>query len=224
LEYVGPLCAILLKIITQGSFMMVNPLTLLKGLGLGAGMMYFFDPISGNRRRALVRDQINHACALGNRQAGVVYRDASNRLQGVKAEMGHLMEGEGDQPMMERLQEGATNMGRTLGMQGETWSPTAKAAALVGGLGLVACLMNKRDLLALAFGAGALTLMAKEVGDLEAMRMNAGRQSQSQGKSSESKGRKSEGFEDGSSQSKESNEGAGMGASAPTEQEPIHNL
>lgn len=203
---------------------MVNPLTLLKGLGLGAGMMYFFDPISGNRRRSLVRDQINHACALGNRQAGVVYRDASNRLQGVKAEVGHLME-ESDQPMMERLQEGAMNMGRTMGMQGQTWSPTAQAAVIVGGLGLAACLMNKRDLLALAFGAGALTLMAKEVGDLEAMRVNAGQQNEDQGKSSQSKRKKSQNSGDGNStQPRETNEGASMEASVPTEQEPIHNL
>lgn len=203
---------------------MVNPLTLLKGLGLGAGMMYFFDPISGNRRRALVRDQINHACSLSNRQAGVVYRDASNRLQGVKAEMGHLME-ESDQPVMERLQEGAMNMGRTMGMQGKTWSPTAQAAALVGGLGLAACLMNKRDLLALAFGAGALTLMAKEAGDLETMRMNARQQDEGQGKTPQSQKRKSQSSGDRSStQSRETNDGAGMGASVLTEQEPIHNL
>jgi hypothetical protein len=204
---------------------MVNPLTLLKGLGLGAGMMYFFDPISGNRRRALVRDQVNHACALGNRQAGVVYRDASNRMQGVKAEVGHLME-ENDQPMMERLQEGAMNMGRTLGMQGETWSPTAKAAALVGGLGLVACLMNKRDLLALAFGAGALTLMSKEVCDLETMRMGSREQSQGgEESSSGGKSRKST-RRDGqsSNQSDEMNEEVGIEASVPSEKKPVYEL
>lgn len=33
--------------------------TLLTSLGLGAGMMYFFDPEQGNRRRALVRDKAN---------------------------------------------------------------------------------------------------------------------------------------------------------------------
>lgn len=140
---------------------MVNPLTLLKGLGLGAGMMYFFDPIAGNRRRALVRDQLIHACTVSNRAASKVYRDASNRMEGVKAEMGHLIE-DSNQPVIERVQEGAMNMGRTLGMQGETWSPTAKAAMVAGGVGLVAALMRKRDLLALAFGAAALTLMSKE--------------------------------------------------------------
>lgn len=204
---------------------MVNPLTLLKGLGLGAGMMYFFDPISGNRRRAMVSDQINHAFAVGNRQACTAYRDASNRLQGVGAEMGHLME-ESDQPMMERLQEGAMSMGRTLGMQGEAWSPTAKAAAVVGGLGLVACLMNKRDLLALAFGAGALTLMSKEVKDLEAMRMTSAEQGQGSemlegsGKSRTSKGKKSQ----TSDQSDETNDEGSLEASVPSEQKPVYEL
>jgi hypothetical protein len=203
---------------------MINPLTLLKGLGLGAGMMYFFDPISGNRRRALVRDQLNHACALGNQQAGVVYRDASNRIQGVTAEMGHLIE-ESDQPMKERLQEGAMTMGRTLGMQGETWSPTAKAAMVAGGVGLVAALMNKRDLLALAFGAAALTLMSKEVIYLEAMRMNASEQNQSGAKSSNDKSRKSN-RKDGqsSNQSKETNDGAGAESSVPSDKKPVYDL
>jgi hypothetical protein len=177
---------------------MINPLMLLKGLGLGAGMMYFFDPISGNRRRALVRDQINHACALGSRQAGVVYRDASNRLQGVKSEMGHLIE-DSDQPIMERFQEGAMNMGRTLGMQGKTWSPTAKAAAIVGGVGLAAALMKKRDLLALAFGAAALAMMSKE--------------SCSQSRSW-SQGRYADDLEEDSN----------LEASVPTEHAVVHNL
>jgi hypothetical protein len=203
---------------------MINPLTLLKGLGLGAGMMYFFDPISGNRRRSLVRDQLIHACALSNRQAGVVYRDASNRLQGVTTEMGHLME-DSDQPMMERLEEGAKNMGRTLGMQGETWSPTAKAAAFAGGLGLAACLMNKRDLLALGVGAAALALMSKEVIDLEAMRMNASQQNQSGEKSSSGKSRQSN-RKDGqsSNQSKEANDGAGVESSVPSDKKPVYDL
>ena len=31
----------------------------LRGIGAGAGFMYFFDPDRGKRRRALVRDQMN---------------------------------------------------------------------------------------------------------------------------------------------------------------------
>jgi uncharacterized membrane protein len=37
---------------------------MLTGLGLGLGLMYFFDPERGRRRRALVRDQTAHAARL----------------------------------------------------------------------------------------------------------------------------------------------------------------
>jgi hypothetical protein len=148
---------------------MINLFSLVKGVGLGAGMMYFFDPIAGNRRRALIRDQITHACSVSNKQAASLYRDATNRIQGVKAEISSLAQNS-EQGIVERVQEGARNVGRTLGGQGERWSPTAKAAAAIAGAGLVASLMNKRDVMALAFGAAGLTMMAKEVADLECAR------------------------------------------------------
>lgn len=153
---------------------MIHPLTFLKGAGLGAGMMYFFDPVAGNRRRALVRDQIVHAYNVCNQQAGVTYRDASNRLQGAGAEIRSVFQAS-DQPLTERVQEGAVGVGRTLGRQGQTWSPTAKAAAMVGGAGLVASFMNKRDLAALAFGVAGLSFIAKEIADQERMLLS-GRQ------------------------------------------------
>lgn len=59
----------------------------LKGLGLGAGIMYFFDPDRGRRRRALVRDQ---AIATVNDLGDLVdkaSRDMSNRAYGLVAEM-----------------------------------------------------------------------------------------------------------------------------------------
>ena len=57
-------------------------LTVLTGLGIGAGLMYLFDPKDGNRRRALIRDK---AIKL-NRQTrdaidGTV-KDLSNRAKG----------------------------------------------------------------------------------------------------------------------------------------------
>jgi hypothetical protein len=56
--------------------------TVLTGLGIGAGLMYLFDPKDGNRRRALIRDK---AIKL-NRQTrdaidGTV-KDLSNRAKG----------------------------------------------------------------------------------------------------------------------------------------------
>lgn len=139
---------------------MIQPLTFLKGAGLGAGMMYFFDPVAGNRRRAQIRDQITNACLVGT--------DASNRLQDATAEIRSALESS-DKPLVDRVQEGVVNMGHTLGAP-STWSPSAKAAAMIGGAGLIASFMNKRDLAAIAFGIVGLSFVAKELADQEQMR------------------------------------------------------
>jgi hypothetical protein len=76
---------------------MGNPITLLKGLGLGAGLMYLFDPRQGRRRRAELGDQVTHLMneAADLFQAGG--RDLANRAQGTLAEArGHLMPGRAD--------------------------------------------------------------------------------------------------------------------------------
>jgi hypothetical protein len=214
---------------------MIHPFTLLKGAGLGAGMMYFFDPLAGNRRRALVRDQIVHACTVCNQQARITYRDAGNRLQGASAEISNAMQSS-DQPLIERVQEGVTEAGRTLGMQGRTWSPTAKAAAMLGGAGLVASFMNKRDLAALAFGVVGLSFVAKELADQENMRSAAqrrfeGNQEHSKSNLNKEKQQKGESEQTSPSQSKQSgkqsretNENVGMEASVPAKKKPAYDL
>lgn len=60
--------------------------SVLGALGIGAGLMYFFDPRYGNRRRALVRDQ---AVSLLNRSDTFIEkaaRDVRNRARGILAE------------------------------------------------------------------------------------------------------------------------------------------
>lgn len=62
-------------------------LALIKGVGLGAGLMYFFDPDLGRRRRALVADQFTHGGhALGD-FLGASTRDLGNRARGMTAEL-----------------------------------------------------------------------------------------------------------------------------------------
>jgi hypothetical protein len=68
---------------------MAHPLSILAGAGVGAGMMYLFDPNSGRRRRSLVRDQLRHSCLATSKSADVLRRDAGNRLHGLIAEMRH---------------------------------------------------------------------------------------------------------------------------------------
>ena len=55
-------------------------------LGIGALAMYYFDPVSGNRRRALLRDQFVHYRKEAREYAGGTYKDLRNRAHGVVAE------------------------------------------------------------------------------------------------------------------------------------------
>ena len=58
----------------------------LLGLIVGAGAMYLFDPDKGNRRRALLRDQMVSAGNQASDSATAKAKDLSNRAQGVAAE------------------------------------------------------------------------------------------------------------------------------------------
>lgn len=57
----------------------------LTGLGIGAGLMYFFDPERGRRRRALVRDQVAHGVRIARDAAGATRRDMAHRASGTIA-------------------------------------------------------------------------------------------------------------------------------------------
>ena len=58
----------------------------LTALGLGALAMYYFDPVSGNRRRALLRDKLVHYRKEAREYAGGTYKDLRNRAHGAVAE------------------------------------------------------------------------------------------------------------------------------------------
>src|SRR5688572_28299522 len=60
--------------------------SLLGGLGLGAGLMYFFDPDKGRRRRALLRDQFAHAASRFDDCVSATWKDVSQRTAGIAAE------------------------------------------------------------------------------------------------------------------------------------------
>ncbi len=71
---------------------------ILGALGLGAGLMYMFDPDRGRRRRALARDKCVHTMRQTSdavtSSIGGVYRDLSNRSNGIMAEAKHWFRGE----------------------------------------------------------------------------------------------------------------------------------
>jgi len=62
-----------------------NPLTLLGGVGLGAGLMYLLDPDGGRRRRALARDKAVHGLKVSGKALRRTSADVGNRTRGLVA-------------------------------------------------------------------------------------------------------------------------------------------
>ena len=99
------------------------------GAGLGAGLMYLFDPEEGRRRRSLARDKAVHSLKKGSRVALRTSRDLGNRTKGLVAEAGSRLRRRG---------RGRTVSGR--------WSPTQRLLAGAVGLGLLARGVANRSL------------------------------------------------------------------------------
>lgn len=85
--------------------------TLLTSVGLGAGLMYFLDPVQGNRRRAMVRDKANSLVNRVDDSIAVAMDDMRNRARGVLAELSAKLSDQGapDWILEERVR---TNLGR----------------------------------------------------------------------------------------------------------------
>src|SRR5688500_5845262 len=88
--------------------------TLLKSIGLGAGLMYFLDPQYGNRRRALVCDKANSVVHSMDNFLNGATEDLRNRTRGVLAEMSARLSDQGapDWILEERVR---SNLGRLTG-------------------------------------------------------------------------------------------------------------
>jgi hypothetical protein len=69
---------------------MSKNLLFLGGIGLGAGLMYIFDPDRGRSRRATARDAARHIANAFDDAVGKTSRDLSNRAQGVVAELNSI--------------------------------------------------------------------------------------------------------------------------------------
>jgi osmotically-inducible protein OsmY len=64
-----------------------NAMTLVAGIGIGAALMYFLDPVGGGRRRALVRDQATGALNTTEGELKGRGADLRNRVRGAAAEL-----------------------------------------------------------------------------------------------------------------------------------------
>jgi uncharacterized membrane protein/osmotically-inducible protein OsmY len=87
--------------------------SLLGGIGIGAGLMYVLDPDRGGRRRAIVRDKVVSAANRTPDAIGTTARDLTNRARGIVAEMGSMLSREEvpDWVVVERVR---TKLGRAV--------------------------------------------------------------------------------------------------------------
>ncbi|OLB61352.1 MAG: hypothetical protein AUI11_10125 [Acidobacteria bacterium 13_2_20CM_2_66_4] len=65
------------------------------GAGIGAGLMFLFDPARGARRRSMVRDRVVRAAHKTRDAYDATRRDFGNRLSGAAAEVRSQLSGDG---------------------------------------------------------------------------------------------------------------------------------
>ena len=108
-------------------------------LGLGAALMYFYDPQAGRRRRADLKNQVDSAARRLEQTRDVVVRDARNRAQGLAAEGRSLVE--------TGRREGLVSAGTSLATMAQdaagawrrpNWSPAQRALAGAMGAAMAA--------------------------------------------------------------------------------------
>jgi len=95
----------------------MNKKAALVGVGVGAALMYFFDPDRGRRRRALVRDKVEAAGNKASNYAEKMGRDIRNRAYGMVAETKSILKGEdvADEILVDRVR---AKLGRYLAHSG----------------------------------------------------------------------------------------------------------
>jgi hypothetical protein len=121
---------------------------MLAGAGVGAGLMYFFDPQGGRRRRALARDKMVHLAHQAEDAAGVVARDMKNRAQGLAS---------GDFTVLAGVRRALNNPLRG------SWSPSARALMTLLGGGMFLYGLTRRAPAACIRGSVGLALAAEGI-------------------------------------------------------------
>jgi hypothetical protein len=125
---------------------MKSGLSLLAGLGLGASLMYIFDPRMGRRRRALVRDKAVRLAHKAEEAAEVVGRDFKSRAQGL---------GAGDLSVLVGGKRALSNPLRG------SWSPTGRALLAGAGAGLFLYWLTRSAPTACVLGTVGCALVAE---------------------------------------------------------------
>jgi hypothetical protein len=88
---------------------MKNVLAIITGLGIGAALMYLFDPEGGNRRRALIRDKgISLKRKTREAVSGKV-TDLTNRSKGMLHEAKKAFEAGREDARQESIEQGVVH-------------------------------------------------------------------------------------------------------------------
>lgn len=111
---------------------MMSMKNLLLGALAGVGMMYFFDPQTGKRRRALLRDQMTKAQNKTTTRVEALAEDAANRTRGKAVETVHRFATEdvSDAVLAERVR---SEMGRHLSRPGSVDVQANNGVVTLGG-------------------------------------------------------------------------------------------
>ncbi len=106
-------------------------------LGLGAALMYFYDPETGRRRRARLKDQVDATTRKLEHTRDVIVRDARNRAQGLAAEARGVIDTGRSEGLVSAGTSLATTATHTAGTgRRNHWSPAQRALAGAAGAGL----------------------------------------------------------------------------------------
>lgn len=140
----------------------------LEGIGIGAVAMYLADPEGGNRRRAMIRDQVVSQTNRKREALDVMTRDFSNRARGlqhkVQGKMGDvssMMPEGGVSGMKMPTGEDVTNLFK------EKWSPSTSLMMGASGLFMILYGMGKKGMVGGLMQTGGVAMIVKAFHDTE---------------------------------------------------------
>jgi uncharacterized membrane protein len=143
-------------------------------VGMGAALMYLFDPQQGRKRRNDLRNQVQATSRKVQRGTDAVVRDATNRTHGMLVETRHWLQAQ--KRRLERTEADAAGVTEALerraraaaGPWGKShWSPAQRAAGGVLGAGLATSGYVRGGFLGGVMCLGGLALIARAAANEE---------------------------------------------------------
>lgn len=140
----------------------------LEGIGIGALAMYLADPAEGNRRRAMIRDQVTSQANRKREALDVMTRDFTNRARGLQ----HKVQGKMDTVSSKMPADGLSGMHMPSGedvsnLLKEKWSPSTSLMMGAGGLFMILYGMGKKGMVGGLMQTGGVAMIVKAFHDTE---------------------------------------------------------